>query len=506
MLRIGVCTLLLSLAALVLACGGGGGGGDGPNPVTPGGTLRALAIQGQPAPGTAGDFEAFDTYPVMDAADGGWCAFVAQTTDVTKPDVLYVAQPDDVVTVVPVFASGDPVPDLTDGTIGNIDRAWMCPDGTVVAHVGVEGNTLGRSFAVLSARVTGGAAVDKALMVANLDDVSGSGGTGLLQFIQFETALKASDGTLWFLGQDSGTGTTDLWSVEKDGTGLTVHRAVGDALDGGAVVTSIDAFGIDTAGSIFCVVVTANAGPARRMLVKTSVGATLNLEFFRTGDLFPTGPGTVLDPHKGGRLVVFPGGEVAWVAQGNQGGVDDVLMYFDPIPAPVTYVELIRSGDTATDTANGQHAVIDMLSTAPSCEFPQIESTVLGSGSGVTRGTFGVFDTAGNHTLDSSNLVLSGGALVPASTIDLSNTSQPYTEASTDGSFVFAQAFSGTSALFWLVRGSGTTAIAAEGGPAPGGDTFTAFEPTSAHTGADDVVLFRAGLTTAGSGIFRQGP
>ncbi len=170
------------------------------------------------------------------------------------------------------------------------------------------------------------------------------------------------------------------------------------------------------------------------------------------------------------------------------------------------YVELVRSTDPATDTAGGQHAVIDLLNMAKSCDFPQFLSSVLGSGSGVTQGTFGIFDTSGAHTLDSSNLVISGGALVPAAWIDLGNLSPRYNDASRDGSLLFAQAFAGTSALYWLAVGFGTFAIAAEGGAAPGGATFGAFEPNSAHTAANGTALLRANVTPGGSGIFRQGP
>jgi hypothetical protein len=500
------------LTVLVLTACGGGSGGDGGTPAPPPsapGTLRTLAVEGQPAPGTNGVFLALPQYPIMDAADGGFCAFVAPTDDSgipAKTEVLYVVQPDAVPTLVEVFAVGDDVPGPSDGTIDGFGSAWMGADGTVLAFVSITGDSFGSTFAVISALVAGGAATAKTDVLYDGDDLTAAGGVATLEGVDIDSACTASDNTFWFLGQDGVGGPVGLWSVESSGAGLTAHALVGDSLSDFASVTSIDAFGIDDAGSIYCFVATADIGATRRMVVHTTVGSTLNLEFFRTGDVMPSGIGTVLEPHKGGRIIVYGGGEVVWVAQGNQGGIDDVLMYFDPIPAPSSYAELVRSGDPARDTANGQHAAIDMLTVAKSCLFPQFEATVLGSGSGVTQGTFGVFDLAGNHTLDSSNLVVSGGSVVPATTIDLRNVAQRYTEASADGSFAFAQAFSGTSALFWLVRGTGTFAVAAEGGPAPDGDTFEPFEPSSAHTVADGTVLFRAELTTGGSAILRQGP
>jgi len=497
------------LAVLVLGCAlvacGGGGGGDGPSAPSAPGTLRALAVEGTAAPGTAGVFQDFPPYPLMSAADGGLCAFVAPTTDGTMPEVLYAARADSTAALLPVFALGDVALAPSDGAIATFEAVWITSDGWIVTVVGIVGDSASRTFGVYTARITAGGVSDRSVAIYEGDDLTGAGGVDALASLELTSACVATDGTLWFVGEDGPGGPIGLWSVEHDGGNLTARVQPGDAFQDTATVVGVDAFGIDAAGSVFVYVASASSG-GRRMVVHTSVGGALNLEFLRTGDTMPSGIGAVANVHKGGPIVVFSTGQVVWVAQGNQGGIDDVLMVFTPLPAPVTYGELIRSGDTATSTGMGTHAAIDMLDVAKSCNSPAFLATVLGSTNGVTTGTFAVRDTAGTHVLDSSNLAISGGALVPASWVDLRSGDRGYAEAASDGSFLFAQAFAGTSALFWTVRGSGTFALAASGGPAPGGDVFGSFEATSAHTVGAGNALFRADLVTAGSGIFRQGP
>ncbi len=72
--------LVLTLG-LLAACGGGGGGDSAPVDSGAPGVLRALALEGEVAPDTGGGtYAAFPTFPIMDAAENGWCAFVANVT------------------------------------------------------------------------------------------------------------------------------------------------------------------------------------------------------------------------------------------------------------------------------------------------------------------------------------------------------------------------------------------------------------------------------------------
>ena len=65
---------------------------------------------------------------------------------------------------------------------------------------------------------------------------------------------------------------------------------------------------------------------------------------------------------------------------------------------------------------------------------------------------------------------------------------------------------SGRPGAFWLLPNLGLFTIAAGGQDIPGGgDTFGG-QSTWRTTTATNVMLFRAPVTTAGSGIFRRGP
>ena len=203
MLRLATSLLCLALLLPLVACGGGGGGGgDGPtDPGTPG-SLWALAIEGEAAPGVVGNFGAFPADPFLAVAAGGWMAFVAQTTDVALPEVLYVAQPDKV--LVPVFARGDDIPGPEDGTIASIKHLWMCTDGTVMAFVKITGSSNSVGFGILAADVADGAATNKLSVVLDKADISGLHAAfagSRLDLIDSLTALKEADGTLWFFGR-----------------------------------------------------------------------------------------------------------------------------------------------------------------------------------------------------------------------------------------------------------------------------------------------------------------
>jgi len=493
-----------SSAALV-ACGGGGGGSAAP--LTAPGTLRALAIEGAAAPGTTGMFAAVPTYPLMDAADGGYAAFVLPTTDAARAEVLYVAEPDAVPTIVPVFAIGDPALSPGGGTISGFAGVWICADGAVLVLVTITGDAGGRLWGVLSAQVTGGTASNKTAAIFDLTDLTAIGGAGLLTAIDADTLCKSNTGAIWFLGED-GAGPLHLMSVAKDGTGLTMRARVGSALGinrGGGAVVSIDAFTIDTTGSVFAYVATASQGASRRIVAK---GPGLDVEFFGTGDFFPTvAGGTVTNVFKGGRMLAFATGQVLWVAQGNLGATDDVLMLYEPLNTLAPYTVLARSGDIAPGTGPGALGTISTLSVAHGSVLPGIHASVIGGANGISQANYAVIGTgASNLDPDSSNVRSFGGALVPSAWVDLTNTNRPYDEVSQNGSILFTQAFAGTSHILWSIRGVGSFKIAEQGGMTPGGDTFGSFVATSATCVANENALLRADLVTAGSGLYRRGP
>jgi len=161
-------------------------------------------------------------------------------------------------------------------------------------------------------------------------------------------------------------------------------------------------------------------------------------------------------------------------------------------------VVLARSGDTAASTGGGLFTSIDLLNAASPTVIPQFETSILGGTAGVTRATYGVTAIGAVPAL---------GTAATAAYVDIRNAARPYNEVSGGGSFFFAnQASGGTTGLFWAIPGETIYTIVLTGNATPGGDTFGSFAASSAHTIADGVALFRANLTTAGTGIFRRGP
>ena len=497
---------LLALCALA-ACGGGGGGGDGADPGAPGG-LRALAVEGEAAPDTAGVFLAFPTFPYMDVAAGGWAAFVGLTDDATFSEVLYVVQPD--ATMVRVFAKTEAVPGLGDGTIASIQHLWMGADGTILAFVTVTGNSNGVTFAVLAADVAGGMVSNQTLVIAHKADISalhGSFAGAVLDTLDGVTARRETDGTLWFIGTDSVGGDSHLFSVDKDGSSLALRTRTGQALNTGVVLT-VDAFGVDATGSHYATVVTSDGGIGS-LLVTDLSGAPFTTEIVQGAGL--TSGGGVLDNvHKGGRINCNSAGGVIWMGEGSNQAIDDVVLFFQNSLSPQPPTVLARTADSAPNTGGGQLSSMNMLNTAPFARFSQFHSTLIGAQQPINSGTFAILSLAGALQLDTSSAIVSGGAPQAAAYVSLRQTIRGYDEVSADGSFLIALRWLATSALYWGVREANGAVVvypvAAQGGAAPNGDTFGSFETSSAHTIADGVVLFRAPLVTAGSALFLQGP
>lgn len=489
--------LIACFALLLTACGGGG---DDPAPAAAPGVLRALAVQGQPALGTGGNFGSFLlTPPLMDVAAGGWSAFVAPTTDVTKTSVLYVAQPD--ASLVEVFAVGEAVPAPGTGNITGFAGVWMCPGGIVLTAVTIGGGV--PTFGVLSSVVAGGVATQK-------HDVIYDGGLlpapllGTLANLEAGTATKEDDGTFWFKGLESGSGFFHLFSVERDGTGLTLRAQRNAALPFDGNLLTIDAFNVDPTGTFYGFVASPVLPGPRRLLVRTAAPGALT-EVVREGFVLPTGGGTLMNIFKGGRLNVFGNGEVVWMGQGTNAAPDDVFLWGNTTGAANVTV-LARSGQAAPNTG-GTLGVMNGMNQASGSVIPQFSSTVVGSPSGSTFGTFGILVKGQAPRLGTSHLMQADVGPLGATYVGLSPVNPPYTQLSANGSFLFAnQLAGGLTAVLWMIPLSGVFALALENGAAPGGDTFGSFLGASAHVCADNAALFRAPLTAAGSGIFRRGP
>ena len=506
---------LLSLFVLLLAlpaCGGGGGGDDAPaDPGAPG-ELRALALQGGAAPDSGGgSFDVFPTFPIMDAATGGWCAFVAPVTGGTTTEAVYVALPDGSGTIVLCFAQGNAVSGSA-RTIASFAGVWMCSDGTVIALANLTGAGGTEDFALVAVDVDGAGVLSnlRTLLIDEASIASVVAG-GILSDIDTMTLVKEADETLWMFVTDSNGGGTHLVSIESDGTGLTKRASPGDALVGSSVAT-VDAFGVSADGGYFAYAVTAVGGGRRMILKGLGANAAVNTQIQADGDATPSGMGTVADAWKGGRIIPYGDGAVAWVAKGTLSGADDIYMFYQHF-ATIQYAEMARVGMTAPSTGAGMYSSIDMLNAAPSASQVLFQAAVGGGATGVNRGTFRVRGLNPVVVIrETGDLINLSGVNVTAPFINLGQTNQPYDEVSFNGDLLYALSWNTNqdAAIFWLVRFSATTgayfAVASQGGPAPNGETFGTFTGGLGMTCAPGVALFRAPVDMSGTGIFRQGP
>ncbi|MFM8980661.1 MAG: hypothetical protein ACKOSS_09415, partial [Planctomycetia bacterium] len=227
MRRLLTALLLLSMLGLGASCGGGGGG-DAP-PCTKPGTLRTLAVQGQPAPGTAGAYGAFNVGLPMDCAPGGWSAFVVGTTDATRTQALFVAQPDG--SVLLAWHVGEAVPAGLPGggTITSLQALRINGSGQLVALATLTGNTNSVAYALLAATVSGGAVGAKGVVLLDRQDTTSSGSSGLVAAIDTSRLWLLADGRVCVGGTTSDL-TEAVWLVNLDGSALQSLVATGDSL------------------------------------------------------------------------------------------------------------------------------------------------------------------------------------------------------------------------------------------------------------------------------------
>jgi hypothetical protein len=505
-LRIAALLLALLLPGTWVASCGSGESPDETPCVMPG-TLRALAVQGQPAPGTVGNYGAFAAAGLaMDVAPNGWSVFVASTTDPAKPNALFVARPDGVVLLV--WSQGETVPDAAGGTISGFPQQALevTSDGRILVQVNIAGDLGGRTFGLLSARVDGpgGAVVEKNDVVYAGDDLSATGVTGTLTSLFGATTFQADDGRVFFHGETS-TGLEGFWRSDADGTDKLALVFETQALPGGGNVAEIDTLGIDRQGLRFAVVLDRSGGG--EAIYSATPGGPLDLLASDGQPLTaPTGGGNILDVWDSGPLLVYSTGAVVWQGTGNKPIPDDILFYNGPGASGFV---LARSGDSASGSGGGTYGIVEPLNNARDATFAYFRTVIVG---GPVAGIPAIYAVTSLGVPASP--VVGEGSIAPASagggTIGdtFPGLSVPGRDDSARNTgLVFANLLStGKSATFWIIPNCGFFTLVLQDTPAPGGDTFGTFFPNAAHTTADGVVLFRALLNTAGSGIFRQGP
>lgn len=494
-------TLVLIAGLGLPACGGGGGGSDPAAPTVPG-TLLALAVQGQATPASivanAGTFAAIDTAnQIMDVADGGWAAFVTtvnRTIGGAAP-VLFVAEPDG--TLHEVFATGDALPGGGGGAvIQAFNCVWMCGDGTIYAHVTAIG---GPATGVISAQVSGGAVINKSKVVHQGDVLPGN--ASMLASVDPSSAVVDGTCTYWFQGILQ-NGVAAIYSAERDGTGIVQHIFTGQVLPGAVNVVGIDAFAPERDGTYLALVVDTGGGAQAVYQHETATVSYVLVAGIGRG--LPDTIGTVTDPYlENNPIFCYPNGNVLFIAVASGAAPDHVVLFGNGVD---TDLQLARSGDFAVGSrAGGSLTTISMIHQRlqPPQTLPQILCGVTGDIDGIIVTTYAIGGNGLNRFLFNGRLFSGGGAFTGAfaGLQDGKNRA-----GSPQTGFAFRDTLDDArTGMFWIFPTAGPFGVALSGGDALGGtDTYGSFAGT-AHTCENDVLLFTAVLTTAGSGLFRQG-
>jgi hypothetical protein len=485
------------------ACGGGGGGGDDPAPCTLPGSLGTLAVEGQPAPDTAGLYGAFGLGMLMDTAPGGWSVFVVQVVGGSNPVGMFVAQPNGTVRLV--FVTGEAAPILGGGTITGFQVVRVNGAGQVLAEVTVTGNSGGRTFALLTAQVISGAVTAKAPVATHLQDMTVTGVDGSLTDIDESRIWFLEDGRTFFGGVTSDPAEA-LWIVNLDGSGLDGLIATGDALPdlGNPNVTCTDLRAVGTAPDGGRFVFVADVGGAfEDRLYIGSTSSSGYAEIASDGNALPGG-GFVTEIHGGGPLLLTNDGFVVWKAQGSEGVPDDVILQGTAV---TPYAALARSGFTAPQASGGVWGELDLLNHRGDNDIPQMVCELIGVPGGADFATYAFTGSGAQLAIFEGRAAPPdfGQSAIFSDELPGLRAAQTFDVAS-DNSFAFAGKMQdGSSGMFWLLPSCGTFTLAKPGQDIPGGgDTFGAFTPQATHTCHDGVVLFRSALTTQGSGLFRH--
>lgn len=499
MRRTALFAALLVLAACVTACGGGGGGDPAPTP-TPGqpGTLRTIAVQGDMAPEGAGTFLAFPVATPLSAAEGSWGAFVADTS--LDGRVAYVVAPN--AELVPVFSEGDAAPGLATGSLGDIHQVWVNDSGLLLALVSVVGNGSGISEGLVSARVDGG-------VVSDVNDVVYQGATtpsGALDAFDAKFTFLTAGGEVFFRAVTSTA--SGFWKVAPDGSGLAQLVASGEGAPGGRTIVEVYSTGVATNGSQFTFVAETDGIQDRDGIFVGSVGSGLYGQVAVTGDPLAAGEFVGLIPYDQ-PLVVYGGGvpTVLYKCQSNLG--EDHLIL--GVPDDPDYL-IAREGDREGSFTGGTFGPLSWLNNAPGTTNPMFQAGL----SDAQQITFGIYTLESlDFTTGRVNLALAvyNGRQVSSTSSQRFSTTFPglaaanLVDVSSGADLTFANVMSpsGDTGLFWLVRGRGLFTTAAPGATIPGGGDSFGADTGYRSTTAENVVLFRAPLETAGSGIFRRG-
>ena len=163
--------------------------------------------------------------------------------------------------------------------------------------------------------------------------------------------------------------------------------------------------------------------------------------------------------------------------------------------------------DSWTD---GRYGDLDWAHNSRGSTFPFFIAELGTNSNGISFGIFLLTDLAGGTALamwDTRNAPTGFGASVRFTSTYPGLAGAGRRDADTSASLAFANVLNnGQPGAFWLLPNSGLFTIAAGGQTIPGGgDTFGSLS-TWRTTTALQVMLFRAPVVGAGSGVFRRGP
>ncbi len=363
------------------------------------------------------------------------------------------------------------------------------------------GTRFGVNEGLISAQVDTGVVSD----AAGLAFEGTSTSVGKLTGFDAEYSFLREDEFFFRAGTSTATG---LWSVGVDGSNLTKLVASGDAAPGGKTLIQVYAAGISTTGTQFAFVAETTGIQDRDGVYVGVAGSGLYGEVAVTGDPLAEGEFVGLIPYDQ-PLVVY-GGQVPTVLYKCQSNLAEDHLILG-VPDQPDFL-IAREGDADTAFTGGVFGPLDWLNNAAGASNPMFQANL----SGAQGITFGIY------TLESLDFATSqvrlalaiynGRRVSSTSSQSFSSTfpglgtaGQLDTSPGADLAFANVLSPSGDTGLFWLVRGVGLFSTAVPGATIPGGgDTFgsdTGYRSTT----AEGVVLFRAPVDGAGSGIFRRG-
>lgn len=502
------CLGLVGVVVLVAvgACGGSGGS-DTPTPTAPG-TTRRVALEGEAAPGGGGDFLAFPTATPLSLAQGGWSAFVGNTTVLGQMACVYTPGR----ALHRVYAVGDAAPDLGSGQLSSIDAVWINEDGVLVALVGVTGGPVGVTAGLVTAEVDEAGVVggSKFGAIYTGRDMSDTGVAGDLQdLFAGNVHLRASD--TFYFGGETDVGESALWRVDRDGTGLVRVVGTGDALPGGPSVVDVLASEVDASGVAFAFIaeITGVGGP--RGLYTGQIGTVGYDEIAIEGDAL-VGPDIIGELPAPQAMVVYSGqggASVVYRAVSDLG--QDYLIL--GLPDPTDDYLIVKEGEADTKVTGGTFGSLDWLHNEPGAARPMFQARMSGA-QGITFAVFSLEGVNFNTGVVAYAIATYNGRPAPGGVGQAFSTTFPglgaagYVDASAGASLAFSNVLSpsGSVGLYWLVRGQGLFLTALTGRDIPGGGDRYGADTTWRQTTASGAILFRAPVEGAGSGIFRRGP